>query len=190
MHVAIVNNASSTPDNIIRLLGENSHEVFDYSQADKIDSTRFDLLILTGGSQFPIVSNIDKLQTEIDLIQNSAIPLLGICYGCELITVAFGGTLKDRGDHTQTREALEITVLKDDPIFLGHTTFMAYDAHRWIVDQVPMTLDILAQSVHGPEVVRHKERPIYGFQFHPERMLDETLGNEIFDAFVRQYVVQ
>lgn len=189
MHIAIVNNSTKAPDNILSLFRKrDTYEIFDYSRADEIDDTKFDLLILSGSSLFPIEFNREKLEAEIQLIQKSKLPIIGICYGCELITVAFGGTLKDRGDNTQEKTSIEITVLKEDPIFLGHKNFFAYDAHRWIVDQVPTVIEILAISVHGPEVIRHKERPIYGFQFHPEKMQDETLGNEIFSAFIKHHV--
>ena len=60
--------------------------------------------------------------------------------------------------------------------------------HRWIVDQTSPALQVLAESIHSPEVVRHTKYPIYGFQFHPEKMQDKTFGDEIFEAFVNQYV--
>ena len=188
MHVAIVNNSAFSPDNIISLLKENTYEIFDYSRANEIDCKKFDLLILSGSSQFPVEFNKEKLTAEISLIQSCAIPIVGICYGCELITVAFGGTLKDRGEGTQERVPFQINVLVDDPIFLGRKDFVAYDAHRWIVDQTSPVLQVLAESIHSPEVVRHTKYPIYGFQFHPEKMQDKTFGDEIFEAFVNQYV--
>lgn len=188
MHIAIVNNSTKAPSNILSLFEDgDTHEIFDYSRASEIDDARFDLLVLSGSSLFPIEFNRDKLGAEIQLIQKSNLPIIGICYGCELIMVAFGGTLKDRGDHTQERAPVKIEVIKEDQIFLGRKDFFAYDAHRWIVDHVPTVIEILAQSAHGPEVIRHIERPIYGFQFHPEKMQDETLGNEIFEAFIKQH---
>ena len=95
MHIAIVNNAATKPDSLLRLLGKNTSQVFGYAESHLVEPAHFDLLILTGSSQFPIVYNREKLQAEIALIQRSNILTLGICYGCELIAVAFGSTLKE-----------------------------------------------------------------------------------------------
>lgn len=188
MHAAIINNGSTEPTNILRLLEGNEVVVFSYADAKKANADDFDLLVLSGGSQFPIEYNKEKLRDEIALIRRSSIPTLGICYGCELIAIAFGGTLTDRGDKTQGRTALRVEVVKNNPIFQGKKEFLVYDAHRWVIDQVPTDFEVLARSVHGVEVIKHKTRPIYGFQFHPEKMLDETFGDELFAAFIKQEV--
>lgn len=184
MRIAIINNGGVPPENILHLI-KNDAEIFDYQNVSTLDVRNFDFLILSGSSQFPIEYNLEKLQDEINLIKRSTIPTLGICYGCELIAVAFGGSLKDRGEGTQERKALKVEVSKDDPIFQGQKEFMAYDAHRWVIDVLPEELEVLARSVHGPEVIRHKERPLYGFQFHPEKMLEKTFGDELFNEFIK-----
>ena len=136
-------------------------------------------------SQFPIEYNKDKLADEIELIQKSSTPILGICYGCELIAVAFGGTLADRGEGSQLRENVCVKTDIADSLFMGREEFLVYDAHRWSIDVVPESLSVLASSEHGPEVIKHKTRPVYGFQFHPEKMLDETFGDELFNSFLK-----
>ena len=189
MRVAVINNGTSEPQKLLDLLKEASCEVFNYPEAGTIDTSTFDLLVLSGSSQFPIVHHEEKLKEEIALIKKSSIPILGICYGCELIAYSFGGTLKDRGDGSQERNAVRVEVVEDDPIFKGRKDFEVYDAHRWVIDTLPPSIKILARSVHGPEMIRHTSRPIYGFQFHPEKMLDETYGDELFDAFLKQQVI-
>ncbi len=187
MRVAIVNNSGIPLENILNLI-QSDAEVFGWQSVSLLDTQNFDLLILSGSSQFPIEYNREKLEGEIELIQKSTIPTIGICYGCELIAVAFGGKLKDRGEGTQERKPVLIKVREEHPIFQGQKEFMAYDAHRWVIDTLPDDLEILAESVHGPEVIRHKNRPIYGFQFPPEKMLNETLGDELFNEFIKLYV--
>ena len=185
MRVAVVNNATIEPKRILSLLKEDEEEVFDYSQSKNIFREKFDLLILSGSSQFPIEYNKDKLADEIELIQKSSTPILGICYGCELIAVAFGGTLADRGEGSQLRENVCVKTEIADSLFIGREEFLVYDAHRWSIDVVPESLSVLASSEHGPEVIKHKTRPVYGFQFHPEKMLDETFGDELFNSFLK-----
>ena len=185
MRVAVVNNATIEPKRILSLLKEDEVEVFDYSQSKNIFREKFDLLILSGSSQFPIEYNKDKLADEIELIQKSSTPILGICYGCELIAVAFGGTLADRGEGSQLRENVCVKTDIADSLFMGREEFLVYDAHRWSIDVVPESWSVLASSEHGPEVIKHKTRPVYGFQFHPEKMLDETFGDELFNSFLK-----
>lgn len=189
MRVAVVNNGASVPEKILSLLGENPSTIFTYSEVSNIRSGDFDLVVLSGSSQFPITYNQEKLQDEIALIQESAIPILGICYGCELIAIAFGGTLKDMGRGGKEQDTVHIDVVKDSPMFQGRGDFLVYDAHRWVIDTIPDTIEVLARSAHGPEIIKHKTRPIYGFQFHPEKMVEETFGDELFSAFTKQEVI-
>ncbi len=185
MRAAIINNGASSPDKILSLLDGASCEVVGYADIAKLCTDDFDVLVLSGSSQFPVVYNREKLKDEIALIQTSNIPVLGICYGCELIAVAFGGSLRDRGEGSQKRDSVEVEVVADNPLFLGRRQFEVYDAHRWAIDTVPPDLQILARSIHGPEVIRHRSRPIYGFQFHPEKMLEQTFGDELFRSFLK-----
>ena len=83
---------------------------------------------------------------------------------------------------------ISVTVVKDDPLFCGRKSFEAYDAHRWIIDEIGSGLEVLATSLHGPEVIKHGDRSIYGFQFHPEKMLDETYGDELYKSFAAMYM--
>ena len=186
MRVAIINNGVSHPTRIISLLKDAEVKVFDFSQSKEVLSSKFDFIILTGSSQFPIIYNEEKLEDEVRLIQESSVPILGICYGCELIAFAFGGTLKD----TQVRrqDLITIQTIKDDTIFEGKKIFTAYDAHRWTIESLPEEIEVLAISEHGAEIIRHTTRPIYGFQFHPEKMLEESSGDELFYSFRKKYL--
>ena len=73
----------------------------------------------------------------------------------------------------------EVEVISQEQVFEGITTLRVYEDHRWVAESVPEPLVALAKSVHGVEAVKHASRPIYGFQFHPEKHLDETVGELI-----------
>ena len=55
-----------------------------------------------------------------------------------------------------------------------------YESHRFVVDKVSEDIEILATSNDGIEFFKHKNKPIYGLQFHPEMFVDKTQGKEIF----------
>lgn len=186
MQIAVVDNGTLEPKKILELLQGATVTVFKLEDADSILEHEFDLIVLSGSSRFPIVYNLDKLDRELRLIRESRAPLLGICYGCELISVSFGGTLRDMGDKKKGIYTVQSTV--KDALLGERETFEVYEAHRWMLDAIPAELEILAHSELGPEIIRHRTRPIYGFQFHPEKMVDETYGDELFRSFIRNVV--
>lgn len=178
MNVAIINNGTKEPAKLLALLAGHDVKGFPLERASDALCQVFDLIVLSGSSRFPIAYNLDALASELALIRECASPLLGICFGAELLAVAYGGTLRDT-EHKE-KGVYEIVPTVPDPLFLGRKSFEAYEAHRWVIDTLPETLELLAHSAIGPEVIRHKTKPQYGFQFHPEKMCDETYGDEVF----------
>ena len=61
-----------------------------------------------------------------------------------------------------------------------------YGAHNWKIDKVPENFIVLAESDNCIQIIKHKNREIYGFQFHPEMFIDETCGNEIFENLLKE----
>lgn len=184
MKVALVNNGIKEPERLLSLLSQHEVQVIASSKIREIDAKFFDLIVLSGSSRFPITENEWLLLPEIDLIKTTTTPIIGICYGCELIARAFGGSLIDHGEESKERDLVRVEVVAEDPMFGGRTEFEAYDAHRWTIASLPPELRVLARSEHGPEVIRHTERLIWGFQFHPEKMVDQSYADEIFTSLV------
>jgi GMP synthase-like glutamine amidotransferase len=140
------------------------------------DINNFDLVILSGSSSSSVVWNHQDFENEVQLIKETKKPIIGICFGCELIAYAFGGSLKQiTQEHRGIREIeiLDIELFKDKKI-------RVYEHHKWIIDKIPEHFVVLAKSVDGPEAIRHMTLPIYGLQFHPENFVDETEGDELF----------
>jgi len=184
MRVALINNGTLAPERLRMLLSGNEVIEFPLEDAGAVRGENYDLIVLSGSSRFPIAYNLEILSEELSLIQTATIPLLGICFGAELLAVAHGGTLKDSGH--KTKGVTTIRALSDDPLFGGQQSFEVFEAHRWAIDTVPDSLEILAYSDMGPEIIRHRSKPHYGFQFHPEKMCDETYGDELFRSFLTQ----
>lgn len=182
MKVALVNNGTKEPEKLLSLLRQHDVVVFNSSDIAVVKPGDFDVIVLSGSSRFPITENEWLLLPEIDLIKTTTTPIVGICYGCELIARAFGGSLVDHGEESKERDLVRIEVVSDDSMFGGRREFEAYDAHRWVIASLPPELRVLARSAHGPEIIRHTERLIWGFQFHPEKMLDESYADELFNT--------
>ncbi len=99
--------------------------------------------------------------------------------GFELIAKAFGSDLKQMAKNKKCE--MPISILVDDPVFAGIDKISAYENHQWKVNDISDVLITLARSQDGIEVIRHKTRPIYGFQFHPEESNYDDCGIKLFE---------
>jgi anthranilate synthase/aminodeoxychorismate synthase-like glutamine amidotransferase len=109
--------------------------------------------------------------------------MLGVCLGHQAIAAAFGGLVVPAPEpmHGRTSEIAhdERGIFCDLP-----TPFAACRYHSLVVDRatLPSCLAVTAETPEGVIMgVRHRERPLWGLQFHPESVLTEhgygLLGN-------------
>ncbi len=98
------------------------------------------------------------------------IPILGICYGHQLIAVHFGGrravTPARQREYGRTSIKLDV----ESPLFAGLPGELdVWMSHGDLVESAPAGFAVLAQSGATPVAAMvHPELPIYGVQFHPE----------------------
>lgn len=148
------------------------------------NSSLFDLTILSGGSQFSIIDAPEIFEEEIGLIKKSLKPLIGICEGCEMIAYTFGSKLEF---YQQKSKGLrKIEPIADNQIFKDLGNMKVYEAHHWAITELGKYLIGLAKSRTGYEIIKHNARDIYGFQFHPEMLDDESVGDELFRRVIRK----
>lgn len=178
MNVLIVDNGTSYISELERLVKDYSAEVIDYNSLNYSNVDKYDLIILSGGHEYPVVGNGDKFANEIKLIKNFSKPILGVCLGFELTAYSFGARLK----LLEKREKgfLNIELINDN-LLTKSENIKVYESHRWVVDELPKELIGLGKSKDGYELFKHKNKPIYGFQFHPEMFVDKTQGDDIFN---------
>lgn len=113
------------------------------------------------------------------------IPVLGICYGMQLACHVLGGKV---GGGAHTREYGRATLTVHDP----NTLFRAYpkESTVWMshgdqVQDISADFDPLASTDTCPlAAVKHKTRPVYGLQFHPE-VAHTPHGGQILANFLR-----
>lgn len=137
-----------------------------------------DGIILSGGSSFEIVGNERRLQEEMQIVHDTKKLLIGICFGCELLAETFGARLEK--DHVDHAGVTDICVTLPDDIFGDQQRFSVCEHHRWLIKDLPKEFEVLATSEHGIEIFRHKTRPMYGLQFHPEQFAKAEDGERIF----------
>jgi GMP synthase (glutamine-hydrolysing) len=143
--------------------------IFDHNQPIVLSAkTKLSGLMLSGGRGNPYEPL--NLTANFIALMNFDVPVIGFCLGHEIITVAHRGRLKKLPDYLTKK--IQITVTKpDDPIFAGLDTAELYltRRHHFHVSELPPDFESLAKSDITPnEIIRHKSKPIYGFQTHPE----------------------
>lgn len=153
-----------------------------------IDLNDYDGVVLSGGSRYVLLENLEKYGEEINIIKNFLKPLLGICMGFEVLCYTYGEKIEYLG--FRELGALRIEIIKNDSILhkLNPDSFV-YECHRWKVSQLSF-LNVLAKSSYGVEIVKHPKLPHYGVQFHPEVLLKDQNAQQILINFleiVREY---
>jgi GMP synthase (glutamine-hydrolysing) len=119
----------------------------------------------------------------LDLLRSGTPPVLGICYGMNVVNLAFGGAAA-RATHKEFGPA-DITVQRMDPLLaIGGRNTRVWMSHGDRMTALGSDLQALAASDASPYAAfRHRERPIYGLQFHPE-VTHSVDGKEILRNFV------
>lgn len=97
------------------------------------------------------------------------IPLLGICYGHQLIAHLAGGTVEFMDAGHAKRSGVETSVLESGGLLPGRQELRVVVSHREHVARAPRGYRVVATRAGCPiDGIEHERLPIYGFQFHPE----------------------
>ena len=111
-------------------------------------------------------------------------PVLGICYGQQLMAHLLGGEVLpgDKGEYGLATLDLDVTA---DPLFAGlGGRQQIWMSHRDVVSAVPAGFSVLARtSTCAVAAIAEPRRHLYGLQFHPE-VVHTTRGRQILSNFV------
>jgi len=137
-------------------------------------------IILSGGPAS--VYENGSPQVDVKLFQ-LGIPVLGICYGLQLIAYKLGGEV-DRFAKREYGKAI-LKIEKDDDLFYDlNSEITVWMSHGDALVKAPPGFEVIAQTENSPIcVIRNREKKIYGVQFHPEVVHTEK-GFEILKNFV------
>lgn len=149
--------------------------------ADRIAELKPKGLILSGGPASVYAPGAPHPDPRLfDL----GVPILGICYGMQVICHAFGGQVRG-GDSRQFGRAT-MTVEHSADLFDGlPASSIVWMSHGDQAESIGETFLPLATSETCPTAaLKHRERPIYGLQFHPE-VTHTAEGGRLLANFVR-----
>jgi GMP synthase (glutamine-hydrolysing) len=119
--------------------------------------------ILSGG---PNSVYEDGAPTLPDYVLGSGLPVLGICYGMQLLTHDLGGKVAPGGEREYGHAKVCVDV--DNPL-MPQGEYAVWMSHGDRVEALPPGFELLGSSANSPwAVMGSAERRIYGIQFHPE----------------------
>ncbi len=173
--VLLIDNYDSFVHNLARYLRELGEEVVvrrnDRVTVEEARAMAPGHVVLSPGPCTPAEAGVSsRIVAEID-----DVPLLGVCLGHQCIGAAFGGRVL-RADRPIHGKASPVRHDGDD-LFTGlPDPLRAVRYHSLVVDPggIPEELVVTAWTEEGEVMaLRHRERPVWGLQFHPEAVLTE-----------------
>lgn len=147
---------------------------------EEIKKENYKGIVFTGGPNSVYEESSPHYDPEI---LNINIPILGICYGAQLMAYMAGGKVESAENSSEYGKTLvEVSdrilfknVPENTECFMSHTDF---------ISNLPEGFEIIAKTKKCPVAgMADKKRKLYGVQFHPE--VTHTLhGNEMFHNFL------
>ncbi len=125
-------------------------------------------IILSGG---PASVHANFAPKAPDIVFNLNVPVLGICYGEQLLCQQFGGKVEISDEREFGRA--EVDIKSDSPLFRAvwekGQSYQVWMSHGDNITAIPKGFKVIASTYSAPfAAIADEARRIYGFQFHPE----------------------
>jgi len=139
-------------------------------------------LILSGGA--PRIGLEGTLGNTDEILEKADYPIVGICAGHQYMARFFNGEAIPA--EIPEYGKVELEIVKQDTIFQNvPRKSVAWESHNDEVSKLPEAFELLASSENCKvQAMKHINRPLYGFQFHPEVEHTEY-GEQMFKNFIK-----
>lgn len=167
MRVAVVDCGSSKVPEIARVLTLCGAEPYVIRPAAlaTIEPNLPSAIVLSGNPALIKDTGMGFL-TDFDVLRRVTIPVLGICFGHQVIGLLHGGNVSVGQDD---RELRRINVLVSSRLFDGISSDDMFQQDHTEEVSLPAGFKHLATSSHcHNEAMMHPDLPVFGVQFHPE----------------------
>jgi GMP synthase (glutamine-hydrolysing) len=140
---------------------------FSASDGHLPDHTEFDGVVVTG-SRSSVYWDEEWIPPLVDYVAEAAaagLPVLGVCYGHQVVAEALGGRVAGMDEFEIGYN--EVRHRGDDELFAGiDESFTVFTTHGDTVAELPPNATLLAENEHGVHAFR--DGHCWGVQFHPE----------------------
>lgn len=178
--ILLVDNGSVFTKNIVEFLSftKTDHVVKTFDNVDLAKLNQFDSIILSGRRHNDQAMNALNSKIIYYTISEKK-PLLGICYGAEILALTVGGTIRKMSSIQKGQNTVQI--MQNNPLCSG--MMQVYQSHSYEISQLGSSLIQLGSSDSCKyEVIQYKDSQIFGTQFHPEMTPD---GLALIEKFIR-----
>ena len=169
-------------------------------------------IVVSGFSKALDAFKVESFYGLDEVLHAADIPAIGLCGGHQLFAYFFNGSIREmtrladqpmrkldpledtprhvsyHPDYFYANGFYPVTKVKEDPIFEGLPEVMFMQCwHYCEVKQLSKSFELLASTGHcGIEAMKHKVKPIYGVQFHPEAYEDPFFdGRTLLENFAK-----
>ena len=186
--ILLIDNYDSFSYNLYQLIGEINPDIKvirnDEMTVEEIRQLKPERIILSPGPGRPEDAGVI---VDVAKTLGKEIPVLGVCLGHQAICAAFGASVTYaktlmHGKQSQVQFDLDCPLFRGCPetALVGRYHSLAADA-----GSIPKCLKVTARTADGEVMaVQHRERPIYGVQFHPESILTPD-GKTMLQNFIK-----
>ncbi len=150
-----------------QLIARRVRELVPWNQSiEKIKQKNPKGIIFTGGPNSVYGENAPRCSKEIFEL---GIPVLGICYGCQLMAFTLGGKVGNAGEKSEYGKA-EVALDTTSKLFQGiDKNEICWMSHTDYVTELPKGFKVTGKTPTCPAAaIEWEEKGFYGVQFHPE----------------------
>lgn len=182
MNILIVDNGSAHIGKIADFFDSDDVRQIAHDDPSLHETPGDTLTVLSGGRNMSVIGHLDEYKNQIEFARKFGGPIIGICLGFEIIAHAHGSWLTRLETRSEGIKQITTTI-EGEALELPRTAYV-YEGHRWAVKDLEEPLVTLARSDDGVEILKHRHRPVYGTQFHPEVSAGND-GEKILHTLVR-----
>ena len=174
----VVDNGSVYTQSLINCIRDLDLD-YEHTSFSNLASKKFDnyLSFILSGRQKndPLMNSVNSSLVKHALREHK--PLLGICYGAEILALTLGGTIKKMA--VPRRGLFEVGVRNNNSLCQGKIE--VFESHSYMISKLDSTFTQLASSADCKfELFQYNKQDIFGTQFHPEMSED---GKNLLEKF-------
>ncbi len=157
------------------------YETIKLEELSSVDLDRYLGVVISGNPILLTEVDLEPYMEKTTWIKTFEKPILGICFGHQLLGLTYGAAVSLQ---KEDRDWQTIEVLQEDDLFNKFAKeFSMMEDHHETVSIPPNFIHLAVSDACINEGMKHKEKPFYGVQFHPE--VSGNLGSLLFDNFTR-----